>query len=500
MWISFILTLILFISISQNYTDKLKSLLLVFCTSISAFFGARILHVLVERPELLRNKMAIFTHFDGMTYNGSLLLGGVTLYLCIIFLFRPDKRKRYWEMAAITAALSYSLMRLGCFSAGCCWGKPSATVWAVKYFNSQAMPWHGIPVHPVQLYESFLAFVIFIILVFIKFKNKTFQLSLFQIFLLLYSFERFFTEFFRGDSYRGTDVAFHLSTSQLVSIGIITIIVLLNHLTKFKNIAIVFCCSFILSGCLPHAPLDTDFRSVKRNELFEVYQTYKSKSLSRKNIIFLAGDDNIQFGFSKIIKAAYRTEISPRLEDIVFWQYINNLQDIYNVIVRIPVSSIGHTSLTEALSYMESLKQPYDLIILSHGMPNYLSTGTGYFFSYKEIDSLKGQLLNLNLVMLQSCFGESLANDFKEAGAKYILSYKDLNRNFFFYGVFLKYYYPGTSISSAYQLAIENQEFQLGTSIYDNIITALVKQQNQQQEEKISKSDYINSLPIPILE
>jgi hypothetical protein len=46
-----------------------------------------------------------------------------------------------------------------------------------------------------------------------------------------------------------------------------------------------------------------------------------------------------------------------------------------------------------------------DLALLVHGLPNYLSTGNGYFLSFRDIDALEGKLQYLNLVMLQSCFG-----------------------------------------------------------------------------------------------
>lgn len=507
MLLCFIAAISLFNYVSPKLADKIKSVFLITLTAISAFLGARILHVFIERPELLKTPDLIFTKFDGMTFNGSLLFGFITFSLGL-FLFNKQERSKYWNMAAIISALSYGLMRIGCFTNGCCWGKISAVPWSLKYYNSQVMPWHGLPVHPVQLYDSLIGFFIFATLCYLNIKKEKFKLSLFPVFLFLYSIGRFFTEFYRGDSFRGENLFLDLSTSQLVSVGILTGLTLwyLSKKRVIKLISVATLAGFsLLTGCLPLAPNDNEFESVQRNEAFEIYQTFKNKNLEKKNVLFLAGDDNIQAGFSQVLKAAYRSENAPKLEDIVFWEYVKNMKDIYNVIVRIPKEKIGFGNLESGLKYMESLGQPYDLILLTHGAPNHLSTGQGgYFLSFRELEPMKGQLSNLNLVMLQSCFGESLAKDLKDAGAKYVMSYPGFNRNFFFFGFFLKYYYTGTSVKKAYVLAKENMDFQMGTLIYDQIAKILTSMSNhdfeKQGKPKITKIDYVNSLQAPILE
>ncbi len=62
-------------------------------------------------------------------------------------------------------ALGHGIGRLGCFSAGCCWGVECHLPWAVTFRNPVAHDLVGvpldIPLHPTQLYESAAEFVIF---------------------------------------------------------------------------------------------------------------------------------------------------------------------------------------------------------------------------------------------------------------------------------------------------------------------------------------------------
>lgn len=56
--------------------------------------------------------------------------------------------------------LGYAIQRtLGCFSAGCCYGKPSDLFWAVSFADTLGVgPAAGIPVHPTQIYLGITAF------------------------------------------------------------------------------------------------------------------------------------------------------------------------------------------------------------------------------------------------------------------------------------------------------------------------------------------------------
>ena len=69
------------------------------------------------------------------------------------------------DVFAPAIALGHGIGRLGCFSAGCCWGVECHLPWAVTFRNPVAhdlvgVPL-GVPLHPTQLYESFAEFADF---------------------------------------------------------------------------------------------------------------------------------------------------------------------------------------------------------------------------------------------------------------------------------------------------------------------------------------------------
>lgn len=112
--------------------------------------------------------------------------------------------------------LTHAWGRVGCFLAGCCYGKEYHGFLSVTYPYSELVPHlNEVPRFPVQLLESLCNILIFIILIIAQKKVKNVYLLL-SIYLLLYSITRFFDEFLRGDVDRG--VFGKMSTSQIISI------------------------------------------------------------------------------------------------------------------------------------------------------------------------------------------------------------------------------------------------------------------------------------------
>jgi phosphatidylglycerol:prolipoprotein diacylglycerol transferase len=108
---------------------------------------------------------------------------------------------------------------MGCFFAGCCFGRATDVPWAVTFTNQYAAENVGtpldVPIHPTQLYEAGAEFVILLVLLFMERKGRAFPGRTFWGYLLLYGITRFIIEFYRGDS-RG--MVGDLSTSQFVSV------------------------------------------------------------------------------------------------------------------------------------------------------------------------------------------------------------------------------------------------------------------------------------------
>jgi phosphatidylglycerol:prolipoprotein diacylglycerol transferase len=98
-------------------------------------------------------------------------------------------------------ALGHAIGRIGCFAAGCCWGKECSFPWAVTFRNPDAHQLTGVPLdvalHPTQLYESFAEAIIFWIL-YRRFHQPHRPGAIIGLYLILYSSVRFGVEFVRN--------------------------------------------------------------------------------------------------------------------------------------------------------------------------------------------------------------------------------------------------------------------------------------------------------------
>jgi phosphatidylglycerol:prolipoprotein diacylglycerol transferase len=124
-----------------------------------------------------------------------------------------------WKLADLISpliSLGLSCGRIGCFLAGCCYGKETSLPWAVVFRNPDSLARLNVPLHPTQLYDAVNGLVLFLFLSWME-RRKTFDGQIFWLFLLLYSITRFIIEIFRGDP-RGFLFTGVLSTSQAIGI------------------------------------------------------------------------------------------------------------------------------------------------------------------------------------------------------------------------------------------------------------------------------------------
>jgi phosphatidylglycerol:prolipoprotein diacylglycerol transferase len=91
--------------------------------------------------------------------------------------------------------------RIGCFMAGCCYGKETQVPWAVTFTNPLSLAPLHIPLHPTQIYHSLAGFFTFILLL-VCGRRLSGSGQLFGLFLAAYGALRFVIEFYRGD-FRG---------------------------------------------------------------------------------------------------------------------------------------------------------------------------------------------------------------------------------------------------------------------------------------------------------
>lgn len=191
-----------------------------------AVVGSRLFHVVFEEPAYYREhpEKIVAIWEGGYTFYGALLT-------CITAIFLYCRKTKinflnYADICAPSTALGLAIGRIGCFSAGCCWGKPTDWFLGVTFNHPDSFAGvKGIPVHPTQLYESFAAFCIFLYLRW-RFNHRQYIGQLLFEGLMIYSVARPLVEFFRGDDYRGVYMKGWLSTSQIISLGIfVTVLV-----------------------------------------------------------------------------------------------------------------------------------------------------------------------------------------------------------------------------------------------------------------------------------
>ncbi len=222
-----------------------------FWALVGGLVGSRLLFILVNWKDYARDWTNIFSLGGGLVFYGGLIGAAVASYL---FARRNGMDfLRLADLAIPTVSLGQAMGRLGCFSAGCCWGGPAGDAHlAVRFpgsglardvlgrltgtgstaFSSQAadaryvieatgevLPqaapgavriseWvaqHGttLPVHPTQLFESLGQVVLFTSLLYLR-RHRRFHGQIFALWLMAYAVLRSTVELFRGDTERGT--------------------------------------------------------------------------------------------------------------------------------------------------------------------------------------------------------------------------------------------------------------------------------------------------------
>ena len=207
---------------------------------IAGLIGAKVLLVLVDFHYYQRSPRELWSIFQsgGVFYGG--LIGGAL----VAWWYARRHGLAGWSTADALApgvVLGQAIGRLGCFAAGCCWGKPTSLPWAVTFTDVYASRAVGTPMdtplHPSQLYESGAAFLIFAFLLWLL-PRKSFHGQVTLAYVALYSAVRFGLEFLRGDPERGSWFGGALSTSQVIAIVLLLgTAVLLPRLRRTQRLA-----------------------------------------------------------------------------------------------------------------------------------------------------------------------------------------------------------------------------------------------------------------------
>jgi phosphatidylglycerol---prolipoprotein diacylglyceryl transferase len=193
---------------------------------LAGIVGSKILYIILEWQNNLslgENLRAIFS-FDTLQSGGVFSGGLIAAFLVAWWFLRKHHMPALATCDAFAPglAIGHCIGRLGCFAAGCCYGKPTDHWWGVIFKNLLPTPLADalVPREPTQLFESGAELIIFFILTWM-FRRKKFDGQVFGAYLFLYGIARFFLEFIRDDPGRGSVFGGALSGTQLIAIGLV---------------------------------------------------------------------------------------------------------------------------------------------------------------------------------------------------------------------------------------------------------------------------------------
>jgi phosphatidylglycerol:prolipoprotein diacylglycerol transferase len=194
---------------------------------ISALVGAKLLLLIVDFDTFRRSTAELMT----LMRSGGVFYGGLIAAVLVAMWYMRRHKLPLWSVSDAFApgiALGHVIGRLGCFFAGCCFGRATDVPWAVTFTSEYARQNVGTPLnislHPTQLYEAGAELLILGLLLLLERRGRSFPGRTFWSYMLVYGITRFIIEFYRGDA-RGMVGA--LSTSQFVSVLLVPLSILM---------------------------------------------------------------------------------------------------------------------------------------------------------------------------------------------------------------------------------------------------------------------------------
>jgi len=183
---------------------------------ISGLLGARIFHIIQHIRSYSSFIDALKIWEGGLTYYGGFIPAVIVGVLYLYF-------KRVWvakvaDIVSPPLALGIGIGRIGCFLAGCCFGKPTSLPWGVIFPEGSPawMVFGSQKVHPTQIYSSIFLLCVFVVLLLLR--KKKFPGQLFLSFVIIYALYRFFIDFLRY--YAPDERIKGFATSQIVSAAV----------------------------------------------------------------------------------------------------------------------------------------------------------------------------------------------------------------------------------------------------------------------------------------
>jgi len=171
---------------------------LVFLGFLGAVCGGRIWYVISAWDSIETWSQICMIHEGGLSILGAIL--GAFLSLFWYLHYSSISTFQVLDVIVIYVPLLQSISRLGCFFAGCCYGKASNLPWAITYTHQNSLAPLHVALHPSQLYSTATLFLIFCLIYWLSHQIKQKAIGqLTMIYFILASSERFILDFFRAD-------------------------------------------------------------------------------------------------------------------------------------------------------------------------------------------------------------------------------------------------------------------------------------------------------------
>lgn len=186
--------------------------LVILCVVVG-FLGAKLLYVIVEWDRFLRDPMSLLGSEGFVVYGG--IIAGVLAAMAYCR-WKKIRFLEYFDLVMPGVALAQGFGRIGCFMAGCCYGRETDSFLGVVFPEESLAP-AGVKLLPTQLFSAAGDFLIVLALLWYE-KRARHTGDVGAMYLLLYGVGRFCIEFLRADERGGIGV---LSTSQIISVFIV---------------------------------------------------------------------------------------------------------------------------------------------------------------------------------------------------------------------------------------------------------------------------------------
>ena len=178
---------------------------------VFGLLGAKILYWLTILDEIMEDPSIMLNIGDGF-----LVYGGIVLGILAAWFWCRRKHiylMEYLDVILPSVALGQGFGRIGCFLAGCCYGKETDAWFAITFTDSGFAP-NGVALIPTQLMMSAFDFANFAVLCLISRKVRSRGIVT-ACYLFFFAVGKFVFDFFRGDVTQGTFGVF--TTSQFFS-------------------------------------------------------------------------------------------------------------------------------------------------------------------------------------------------------------------------------------------------------------------------------------------